>query len=96
MNVQYTKEFYAQVEKMMMKHPHKCWECGLSDGERKYNKDGTRQRFAVVVRLAYVDIFGPKAIASNVGLYCTKCRKPGDEWRTTPRRIKPSRLPQLF
>jgi len=92
----YTTHFFKELEEKIDKRPHKCRGCGVVDGEREYKKDGVnRKKFAAVVRLALIDVNGPANRADNVGMYCTKCRKPPEVWRT-PRRIKPSQLAQLY
>ena len=90
------KSFIKSLEKIVDKRPHKCKSCGVVDGEKEYNKDGvTRKKFPAIVRLALIDVNGPANRADNVGMYCTRCRKPPAMWRT-PRKIKPSSLAQLF
>ena len=91
----YTQEFFAQLEKLVDKRPHECVECGARDGARDFNKKGDRKKFPSVVRLCLADPHGPPNQVWNIAMYCTRCRKPNMEWRT-PRRIKPSQLPQIF
>jgi hypothetical protein len=94
--MEYTKEFFAELEKKIDSRPHRCIQCSAVDGVREYNKDGvTRRKFPTIVRLALIDVNGPANRADNVAMYCTRCRKPPAVWRT-PRRIKPSQLEQLF
>lgn len=47
------------------------------------------------MRVCVNDLSGPKNQSWNIAMFCTRCRKPNFEWRT-PRRIKPSKTPQLF
>jgi hypothetical protein len=95
MAIEYTKEFFAALERLADKHPHKCKRCGIADGAKKFNARGVERKFGAVVRLALIDPSAPPNNASNVAMYCTTCRKAPHEWRT-PRRIKPRELPQLW
>jgi len=91
----YTPEFFTALEKMVDKRPHKCQGCWISDGVRRINKDGSKQHFPSIVRLCLIDPTRPANDVNNIGMYCTRCRKPDQVWKT-PRRMKPSSLPQLF
>lgn len=92
--IQYTREFFEKLEEMIDKRPHLCRECGARDGERGHYKDGRRKKFPRIVRLCLIDPKGPPNDARNVAMFCTRCRKPNQVWRT-PRRLKPSELPQM-
>lgn len=91
----YTKKYYEQIQKLVDKHPHRCRDCNVADGWRRINRDGSMQKFPAIVRLALVEPKSPGYEVSNVGMFCTRCRKPDQVWKT-PRRIKPQHLPQLF
>ena len=93
--VEYTSEFFASLEKLLDRHPHTCRACGVADGEKAFRKNGTQDKSAAVVRLALIDPAGPPNRAENVAMFCTKCRRAPRAWQT-PRRIPPSKLPQLF
>jgi hypothetical protein len=91
----YTPEFFAALLDLIDKRPQRCKSCRIADGERGFNKDGTRKKFPAVVRLCVDNPAVAPNIVSNIAMFCTRCRKPGQEWKT-PRRIKPSNLPQLW
>jgi len=91
----YTPEFFAALLDIIDRRPQRCKSCRIADGERGFNKDGTRKKFPAVVRLCVDNPGVAPNIVSNIAMFCTRCRKPGQEWRT-PRRIKPNDLPQLF
>ena len=91
----YTPEFFKVREKLVDIRPHKCEQCGIADGARGYNKKGDKKKFPSVVRLCLRDPNGPPNKVWNIAMYCTRCRKPNEVWKT-PRRIKPSKLPQLY
>jgi hypothetical protein len=91
----YTPEFYGALKQLVDKRPHKCKQCRIVDGTKRLNKDGTMQKFPVIVRLCVDDPSGRPNDPNNIAFFCTKCRKPDQVWKT-PRRMKPSTLPQLF
>jgi hypothetical protein len=91
----YTPEFYGALKQLVDRRPHKCKQCGVSDGTRKENKDGSKQKFERIVRLCVDDPSGKPNDPNNIAFFCTRCRKPDQVWKT-PRSIKPSKLPQLF
>jgi hypothetical protein len=91
----YTKEFYDALKQMVDRRPHKCKQCGVVDGTKKENRDGSKQRFERIVRLCVDDPHHPSNDVNNIAFFCTRCRKPDQVWKT-PRKIKPSKLPQLF
>ena len=103
MEITYSKAFFDELERAMDKSSlggyQKCRQCGSVDGEykiiKKGKRDGYRSKLKAVVRLALIDPDGPVNVASNIGYYCTKCRKPPREFRPV-RKMKPSALPQLF
>jgi len=90
----YTPEFYGALKQLVDKRPHKCKQCGVADGTKKENKDGSKQKFERIVRLCVDDPSGKPNDPNNIAFFCTRCRKAPFEWRT-PRVIKPSKLPQF-
>jgi len=95
MELIYTPEFYQALTQLVDKRPHVCKQCGVADGTKKWNDDGSRQKFERMVRLCVDDPHLPANDPNNIAFFCTRCRKPDQVWKT-PRRIKPSKLPQLF
>ena len=91
----YTPEFFGALKQLVDKRPHKCKDCGVADGTKKENKDGSKQRFERIVRLCVDDPSRPANDRNNIAFFCTRCRKPSEVWKT-PRKLKPSKLPQLF
>src|SRR5260221_3902393 len=91
----YTQEFFAALLLIIDRRPQRCKSCRIADGDGGFSKDDTRKKFPAVLRLCVDNPAVALNIVSNIAMFCTRCRKPGQEWRTQ-RRIKPSSLPQLF
>lgn len=95
MKIDYSQEFFEALKKIVDKHPHICQQCGVADGERVIDKKGNKKKVLHVVRLALKNPQGLPNVASNIAMFCLKCRKPGAEWRE-PKKMRPKDLPSLF
>lgn len=69
----YSPEFWARAIELTLLCPKRCEECFVNNGEDISRTDHPKRRLFAVVRVA---LRKPDIIdRTNLGLFCTKCRR---------------------
>lgn len=87
----YTQEFWFRAIELAMYSPKRCEQCFVLNGEEITRAIRPKKRTYAVVRVALRK--GKTIDRSNLGLFCTKCRRGDREVKTSREAIEKLILP---